>query len=206
MKDLLLKLRKTVWFIRSKFYKPSEIEKRIKEIMGDDFFSIEDSIKYLGAKPTLAELYLLREKELKKYSEEQLIECKGNCVLSTIFTISDMEIIERIDSKLFDEQRWYKNDGFARSRGIVCCKLLKKQVQVDSREQVQVGAREQASWNKSEKRLTAQQMIYVMIGYYLKTGKRLFENTYVATWDIDLETRRVLAGCFNSRFQISHGC
>ncbi len=176
--NLILKFRKTVWLIRSKFYKPSEIEKRIEEIMGDDFFSIKDNIKHFGIRPKEHELLWFRE-ELAKYSEKDLKKYKDTHILVTFFRISILEIRKRVDSKLFYKQDWYNNEDFAKEKGKVCWKLIRKTIVPNStnkswKEQMEL-------IGKDEEVPTAQQMTYCIIGHYLKTGERLFEKVYVRT-------------------------
>ncbi len=57
---------------------------------------------------------------------------------------------------------------------------------------------QQALLAKNEETPTAQVMTYTIIGHYLATGERLFENAYVRCSDMDSGGVRVSVGLFDS--------
>jgi len=170
-------------------------QKRAREIMGKNFFGIEEAIKYFGVNPSEEQLKTLSE---ISFSEDVLRELKDTHILVAVFPISILEIRERAERNLFysHENSWYNDQSFAREKGTISWELVKKTPVPNSTSK---------SWKEQQKLLqdneqvpSAQIMVYTIIGHYLATKERLFENIYVRTSSLDSGGHRVDVCNFDS--------
>jgi hypothetical protein len=178
-------------------YQPSESEVAARAIMGKNMFGIADAIKYYEVAPT--------EKELAKladipFSEATLRACANTHVLCADFGLSVMDVWEKHSQLFFSKSDpWYgKKDEakWARKRVKAQWRLLRKDVVPNS---FGKDFRNQESLlGKGEKVPAVREMVYMVIGYYLATGEKLFPNYYVRTKSLSGAGSRVNVGYFDS--------
>ncbi len=173
--------------------KSTTSQKRAREIMGKNFFGIEEAIQHFGVNPTRQQTLVLSE---IPFSEAVLQETKETYILVAIFPLSILEIHGKMDSKLFYDQSWYNKESFSKKHSEASWQLIRK-TPVDN----SFGKNweeQQALLGEDDKVPTAQAMIYTIIGYYLTTNERLFKNIYVRTSSVDSDSCRVVIGYFFS--------
>ncbi len=159
---------------------------KARNIMGENFFGVEDVIKHFGVNPTKQQLAVLAE---IPWSEEVLISCKDTHVLVAVFPLSILDIRgharKQSDQTIFYSQDWYNKQPFAKDKGEIGWQLVGK---------VPVAKSIRKTWNeqqallsKDEETPKAQVVVYTMVSHFLNTGERLFEKFYVRCADLDSE-------------------
>lgn len=154
-------------------------EKQAREIMGRNFFGVEEAVHCFGVKPSKRQLAALSE---IPFTEAELLEVKDTHILIAVFPLSLRYIRDEISydiQKLFacgSRDIKYNRQAFVNMRGEVGWYLVRKKSREGSA----------GSWDKliatlgeNEEVPTSQVMVYAIIGYYLITGERLFEHCYV---------------------------
>lgn len=187
--------RRLVRFWNSGGFEHTTSQKLVRKIMGKNFFGVEEAIQHLGAKPTKAQLSALAE---IPYIEAELREVKDTHVLVAVLPLSILDIRGKVERQLYysHEDAWYNNQAFAKDHGEVSWQLVRKAPVPDSTSKN--WAEQQALLAKNEETPKARVMIYAIIGHYLATGERLFENTYVRCSDVGSYGYRVYVGSFNA--------
>ena len=187
--------KRLVRFWLSGGYEPTTMQKLAREIMGKNYFGIEEGAQYFGVKPTRTQLSALTEVPL---TEAELRECKDTHVLVAVFPLSVLEIRGKVERSLFynREDAWYNKQAFAKDKGEAHWQLVRKTPVENSTNKTWQD--QQALLAKNEETPTAQVMTYTIIGHYLATGIRLFENVYVRCSDVDSGGSRVYVGFFGS--------
>jgi len=173
---------------------PTSNQKSAREIMGKNFFGVEEAIKYFGVNPSRRQLVLLSE---VPFSEAVLEECKETHVLVAVIPLSILEIREKVHGKeLFYDQDWYDDELFAKEKGEIGWQLTRK-TPIDN--SFSKNWKEQLTLITEDDEVpTAQVMVYTIIGHYLATGECLFKDVYVRTSSVDSDGRRVRVGYFYS--------
>jgi hypothetical protein len=184
---------KVIRLIENGGFEPSISQKRAREIMGRNYFGIEEAIKHFGVSPSRQQLYALADISL---TEAELEACKNTHVLVAVFPLSILEIRGKVTSKLFYDHSWYNKESFAKDRGDVSWQLVRKTPVENSTSKT--WPEQQALLAKNEEIPTARTMAYAIIGHYLATNERLLENIYVRCFDVDSEGDRVYVGDFAS--------
>ena len=184
---------KVVRLIQNGGFEPTTSQKRAREIMGRNFFGIEEVIKHFGVNPTRQQLAALSE---IPFSEPVLEQSKDTHVLVAVFPLSILEIRGKVDSKLFYDQSWYNKESFAKERGEVSWQLVRKTPVDDSTSKN--WQEQQALIAKDDEVPSARVMVYTIVGHYLATGERLFEHIYVRTSSVVSVGLRVCVGGFGS--------
>ena len=178
-------------------YEPSTSQKLAREIMGTNFFGIEEAIKHFGVNVTKQQLAALAE---VPFSEEVLKSCKDTHVLVALFPLSILDIRgiakKQSDRTLFYSQDWYDKQAFAKDKGEVGWQLVRKEPIANSTSKTWKD--QQALLSKDEETPTARIVVYTMIGHFLATGERLFEKIYVRCVDLASDGDRVYVGYFDS--------
>lgn len=185
---------KVVRLIENGGFEPTTSQKRAREIMGRNFFGIEEAIKHYGVNPNRQQLAALAE---IPFPENILEQSKDTHVLVAVFPLSVLEIRGKVETGLFYGQDWYNKQSFAKDRGEVDWQLVKK-TPVDN-SLSKNWQEQQALLGKNEEVPTAQVMVYTIIGHYLATGERLFERLYVRTSSVASGGRRVSVGRFDAK-------
>jgi hypothetical protein len=176
-------------------YEPSTSQKLAREIMGKNYFGIEEAIKHFGVNPTKQQLAYLAE---VPFSEETLVASKDTHVLVAAFPLSLLDvrgIAKKSTQTLFYNQDWYDKQAFAKDKGEVGWQLVRKTPIANSTSKT--WNEQQALLSKDEETPTARIVVYTMIGHFLATGERLFENIYVRCVDLDSGGRHVSVGHFD---------
>lgn len=185
---------KVVRLIKSEGFEPTKSHKRAREIMGRNFFGVEEAIKHFGVNPGQSQLAALAE---IPWNEEVLTACKDTHVLVAMLPLSILEIRGKVKDKgLFYSQDWYNEQAFASDRGEVCWQLVAKTPVADSTSKT--WDQQQALLAETDVTPCARVMVYTIIGHYLATGERLFEYVYVRCSNVDSHGYRVDVGDFGS--------
>lgn len=178
-------------------YESSTSQKLTREIMGKNFFGIEEAIKHFGVNATKQRLAYLAE---VPFSEEVLKSCKDTHVLVAVFPLSILDIRgiakKQSDRTLFYSQDWYDKQAFAKDKGEVGWQLVRKEPIANSTSKT--WSDQQALLSKDEETPTARIVVYTTVGHFLATGERLFEKIYVRCVDLDSDGRRVYVGYFDA--------
>ena len=173
-------LAKVVGLIQS--YRLTTSQKCAREIMGKNFFGIEEAIKHFGVNPTSQQLAALSE---IPFPETVLQQSKDSHILVAVFPLSILEIRAKVDRKLFynHETAWYNEQSFAKEHGEVNWQIVRKTpVDNSTSENWQ---EQQALFGKDDIVPTAQVLVYTIIGHLLATGERLVERKYARTSSVD---------------------
>ncbi len=186
---------KVVRLIQNGGFEATTSQKRAREIMGCNYFGVEEAIRHFGVNPSKQQLAALSE---VPFTEATLEECKNTHVLVAVFPLSILEIRGKVERKLFysHEDAWYNKQAFAKDNGEAAWHLVRKTPVPDSTSKI---------WNeqrvlltKNDETPTARVMIYTIIGHYLATGERLFEHIYIRCLDVGSLGYRVFVGGFGS--------
>jgi hypothetical protein len=161
---------------------PTTSQKHAREIMGKNFFGLEEAVKYFGVNPTPQQLIALSE---IPFSETVLKQSKGTHILVAVFPLSILEIRDKVERKLFynHEIAWYNDQPFAKEHGDVSWQLVRK-VPMDSLIPKDY-QEQQALFNKDDDAPTAQTMVYTIIGHFLAIGEWLIKQKYTHTSSAD---------------------
>lgn len=186
---------KVVRLIQSGGFEPSTSQKRAREIMGKNFFGIEEVIKHFRVNPSRQQTAALAE---VPFTEEVLEILKGTHILVAVFPMSILDVRGKVERKLFysHEDAWYNKEFFAKDRGEVGWHLVRKTPIEDSTSKT--WDKQQALLGKDDETPTARVMVYTIIGHYLGSDERLFENIYVRCSCVDSDGSRVRVGYFGS--------
>jgi len=185
---------KVVRLIQNGGFEPSTNQKRAREIMGDNMFGVEQAIAHFGINPSRQQIAALAE---IPFSEATLEACKKTHVLVAVFPLSILEIRSKVlDQRLFYKQDWYNKETFAKDRGDVKWALIRKTPVENSTSKD--WQEQQALLSDKDETPTARVMVYTIIGHFLATGERLFENVYVRCSDVDSDGYRVYVGVFDA--------
>ena len=182
---------KVVRLIRNGGFEPTTSQKRVREIMGRNFFGVEEAIRHFGVNPTRQQAVALSE---IPFSEATLEACKDTHILVAVFPLSILEI--RGKSTLFYNQDWYEKEPFARDRGDAEWRLIRKTPVENSTNKT--WQEQQTLLAENEETPTARLVIYTITGHFLATGERLFEKLYVRSSDVASGGDRVRVGRFDS--------
>ena len=178
-------------------YELSTSQKLAREIMGKNFFGIEEAIKHFGVNATKQQLAYLTE---VPFSEEVLKSCKDTHVLVAMFPLSILDIRgiakKQSDRTLFYSQDWYDKQAFAKDKGEVGWQLVRKEPIDNSTSKPWND--QQALLSKDEETPTVRIVVYTMVGHFLATAERLFEKIYVRCVDLCSDGDRVLVGLFDA--------
>ncbi len=171
---------------------------RAREIMGKNFFGIEEAMQHFGINPSHQQLLALSN---IPFSEAMLQTCKNTHVLMAVFPLSILEICNKVEQKLFyhHEGVWYNEESFAKKRSKANWQLVCKTSVPDSISKN--WQQQQALISKDNEVPTARVMFYTIIGHYLATSERLFEYIYVRTLSLTSKTSsggHVIVGDFDS--------
>lgn len=186
---------KVVRLITNGGFEPTTSQKRVREIMGNNFFGVEEAIKHFGVNPSRRQLAVLGE---VPFSDETLTACKDTHVLVAVFPLSILEICGKIPSgqRLFYNQDWYNKEFFAKNRGEAAWHLVRKTPVANSTGKM--WQEQQVLLSNKEETPVARVMVYTTVGHFLATGERLFEKIYVRTSSGGSDGCYVRVGHFDS--------
>ena len=174
-------------------YQSTTSQKLVRQIMGKNFFGVEEAVKHFGVKPTETQLQVLAE---VPFTKEDLQQTKDTHILVAVFPLSIPDIRKRVERSLFygHEDAWYNNEQFAKDKGKAGWYLIRKDIVPNSFSET--WQEQQALLAKNEEVPTARVMVYTIIGHYLAKGERLFKDVYVRCSDISSGGHRVDVGYF----------
>lgn len=179
-------------FIVSSACEPLTSQKDAREIMGKNFFGIEEAIKHFRINPAKQDLAALTE---VPFSEEVLKSCKDTHILVAVFPLSILDIRDRFGKTLFFPQGWYCKQVFAKHKGGVSWQLVRKEPIPYSAKKT--WEEQRALLPKDEVIPTTRIMVYAIIGHFLATGERLFDKIFVRCVDLVSDKYRVFVGYFD---------
>ena len=182
-------------FARNGGFQSSTSQKCARDIMGRNFFGIEEAIRYFGVNPKKTELATLSE---VPFTEEVLESVKDTHVLVVVFPMSILGVRVKVkdeSGRLFYDQSWYNKESFAKDKGEVGWQLVRKVPIADSTNKT--WNEQQALLGNIEETPKAQVVVYTIIGHFLATGERLFGNGYVRTSSVALDGMHVYVGYFD---------
>lgn len=164
-----------------------------REIMRRNMFGIEEAIQHIGVNPSRQQVAALSK--IRWFSEATLEACRESHVLVTVFPISIIEISQKVGGSLIcghaDLQK-----AFLWNRGNTNWQLIRKTPVEGSISEMWHD--QQALLMENEETPTARIMTYMIIGHYLATGERLFENMLVRCSDMGSNGyHRVTVGNFS---------
>lgn len=180
-----------VKFIKNGGFRDTTNPERAREIMGKNFFGIEEAIKYYKINPTHQQLATLSD---VPFSTRVLKRSYSTHVLVAVFPLSILDIRDKVKRSLFysHDNAWYNNQTFAKEKGEVAWQLVRK-IPVD--DSTSKNWPEQLS--KDDGIPSAQVMVYTIIGHYMATGERLFKHTYIQTLSVNSDGNCICVGDFN---------
>lgn len=167
-----------------------------RSIMGSNFFGVEEAIRHFGVNPSRQQFSALAE---VPFTEAVLNEHKNTHILVAVFPMSILDIRGKVAHNaqtLFYSQDWYDNERFAKEKGQVGWELVRKTPVPGSTSKT--WDEQRALLVKDEAIPTAQVMVYTIIGYFLVTGERLFDNVYVRCSNLDSDGNRLDVGNFDA--------
>ncbi len=186
-------MQRPVCFWNSGGLEPTTSQKRAREIMGTNFFGVEEAIQHFGINPSKAQTNTLAE---VPFSEAVLATHKDTHILVAVFPMSILDIRGKVEHQLFHshENAWYNKEKFAKGKGEVGWHLVRKTPVPDSINKT--WSEQQALLTETEETPTTQVMVYTITGHFLATGERLFKDVYVRCSDLGSFGLRVNAGFF----------
>jgi len=160
---------------------------RCREIMGRNFFGVEEAITHFEVSFSKHEGALLAD---VPFTEETVTTCKYTHVLVAVFPLSILDIRRRVDRNLFScrclgrnhqdsihEDSWYNQQAFAKDCGKIGWHLVRKTYVPDSIKKT--WDKQQELLGQDEETPSARVLIYTIIGHFLSSGEnreRLFED------------------------------
>lgn len=189
-------------FLRGGGFQPTLSQKRARARMEGNFFGVEEAIKYFGVEPTekqLAALANIPWQHLSNFNE----------LLIAIFPLSIADLLDKTELLLIHEasDRHY-GELFAQDRGEVgwhriCKNLVDNSTARSLREQLAVCPKAFADLDYKRAVPSARVVVYAMLGHFLATGKRLFENVDVRCSDITGDGQHAVVGFSKDSIYIS---
>lgn len=168
-----------------------------REIMGKNFFGIPEAMKHFGVNPTRRQLAILSE---IPFTPEELMMRKDTHILVAVFPLSICNLRSKVANNtktLFYKEDWYDSQAFASDKGETSWCLILKTPVVNSTNK---NWEEQQTLIASDEEVpTAQMMIYTIIGHYLNTGERLFENVLARTSSRGGDGDHIYVGLFGDK-------
>jgi hypothetical protein len=166
--------------------------------MGKNFFGFDEAIKHFYLRDYVTNEQLLYLEEVP-FTEEVLRASKDTHILVAVFPMSILDIRGSVEPNLFfsHNDAWYNKQAFAKDKGEVGWQLVRKESVADSTNKT--WNEQQALLSEDEETPSAQVMVYTIIGHFLSTGERLFENIYVRCSDFEWGNVCVSVGYFDAR-------
>jgi hypothetical protein len=186
--------KKVVRLIANGSFGPSASQERAREIMGRNFFGVEEAILHFGVNPSEESLAYFSHKV--PWSEEVLTKCKDTHILIAVFPMSILDIRGKATDKFYT-QDWYNKQTFAKNKGEVSWQLVRKTPVENSTDKT--WDEQQTLLLQDEVTPSAQVMVYTIIGHFLATGERLFEKIWARCSDLDSDGDHVDVGLFVAR-------
>lgn len=182
-------------------FEPTASQARAREIMGKNYFGIEEAQKHFGVTFSKRQLAYLAE---IPFTEKTLRECKDTHILvayapTPIVAVRAKTAGVKLPPKrrMFYPQDWYDNNAVGNDAGAVEWHLVRKTSVSDSTSKTWQQQQELLD-HKIDETPEANVVVYTIIGHFLATGERLFEKVYVRTRTLDSDGDRVYVGRFHA--------
>lgn len=176
---------------------------KAREIMGKNFFGIEEAQKHFGL--TLSKRQIAYMAEVP-FSEETLQRDKDTHILVAYPRYSIVSVRAKTagiklpeNHRMFYDQSWYDKNEVGNGVSALEWHLVLKTSVPDSKSKTWKEQKEMVDATKIDRVPEADVMVYTIIGYFLETGIRLFEKEYVRTSTLHSDGDRVSVGFFDSR-------
>ena len=172
---------------------PSASQKTAREIMGKNYFGVEEAKIYFGVNPSQQQLAAL---SVVPFSEAVLKECKHTHILVAVFTLSMKDVKGKVAHGM--GEMWYKwnnDEKFVDDCGVnVAWHLVRKNEVQNST--FKTWSEQKEMLRKNEGVPTARVITYAIVGYYLATKEKLFEGIYVFCSDVTPDGSHIGIGYF----------
>jgi hypothetical protein len=171
--------------LMNKGYEPTASHTKAREIMGTNFFGIEEAQKHFGL--TLSKRQIAYMAEVP-FSEGTLKRDKDTHILVAYPRYSIVSVrTKTVDIKLpknhrlFYEQDWYVEDEVGSGMSALEWYLVRKTSVPDSKSKTWHEQKRLVDSTKLDEVPKADLMVYTIIGHFLETGERLFKEEGVRT-------------------------
>jgi len=192
---------KVVRFWKFGGIEPVTTQSIAREIMGENYFGIEEAIKHYQITPSADQLERLRE---VPFTAEQLRKRNNTHILIAVFPNDPISVIRDDFPELFNpacdasfsaplssSNRFLVNYGDLGWHLISRCSMLNSQSPIYE---------DQLKMPREKERLpSARTLVYMLVGYFLSTHKRLFESVLLSTSDWSGQHDQVMVGNFNQQ-------
>jgi len=175
-------------------------QSKAREIMGKDFFGIEESIRYLHVKPTKNQILYLSD---VPFSEQQLREGMGKYRLIAVFPLSFPEIFQLPGTRIIANNSEVERDWLNRffSKPVLGWYLIRIEG---------IEGSESKDWGQQLELLEEGEsvpgiwlMFYAVLTYHLATGEKPLRNIRLRCKE-DLYGAHAFIGLFWEGIKISH--
>lgn len=182
-------------------YEASVSQVKAREIMGKNFFGIEEAQKHFGAILSKRQLAYMAE---IPFSEATLQAHKDSHILVAVVPVSIVAIRTatakvKLPPKhcMFYQQDWYDKNTVGNDVAVLEWRLVRKTPVPDSTSKTWPEQQELLD-PKFDETPEANVMVYTIIGHFLSTGERLFEKVWVRTRTLAPDGFRVFVGRFDA--------
>ncbi len=186
-----------LYVLRNGVYHPTKSQKAAKEIMGNNFFGIEDAIEHFDLRPDKDQIAELDD---VPFSEVTLQMCKNTHILVAVFPMSILQMFENkklrhllcLDNPGKDP--WFKRERFAWNEGGVGWYLISKQSLENSLNKEWV--EQLHMFGRENEPASVRVVTYAALGHFLKTGETMFAENMDRCAELDGSGRRITVGPF----------
>lgn len=189
-----LELEKIIGHFANGMSLPSTSPEFAEEIMDRNYLGPDDARTFFGVSPTFRKSATLLE---VPWDEETLITFSHSHILVAMPPLSILDMRTIVTKRYRKERLFYPQDdydhmAFAMDEGEVNWQLVRKEPVEKS--MCKLWSHQEWLLSPNETVPSTQEIAYIMLGHYLKTGKRLFEKTTVRTDDVCPNKYRVHIG------------
>ncbi|MDD4477214.1 MAG: hypothetical protein WC461_03420 [Candidatus Paceibacterota bacterium] len=174
-------------------FEPSSSQKQARKVMKNNFFGIEEAIKYFHVDPTDQQIASLAE---LPFSVKKLEKVKNKCILLAVFPLSVAEIYDKVGEKYFYNHHFTftkKSVEQGKAEWVLLRKTpLKNSIGKKFKEQRALILTKEGMAIPS-----LREMVYAILGHHLATDERIFENVGVRTSDIDENGNHIFVGIYD---------
>lgn len=184
-------------------YELSSSQAKAREIMGKNFFGIEEAQKHFSLILSKRQIAYMAEVPL---SEETLQRDKDTHILVAYPRYSIVSVRAKTagvklpeNHRMFYGQDWYDKNEVGNGVSALEWHLVRKTSVPDSKSKTWTQQKEMVDATNIDHVPEADVMVYSIIGHFLNTGERLFEKEYVRASTLDSDGHRVYVGYFDSK-------
>jgi hypothetical protein len=155
-------------------FEPTSSQKNAREIMGKNFFGIEEAIKHFRVNPSRLQLAALSD---IPFSETVLEELKNTHILVAVFPLAIWEIRNKVERKIFSFLYDGENEMWCQECTHLDWQLIRKTPVPDSTSKN--WPQQKMLLGENDEVPRAPVMVYTIIGHYLSTGRPLESNEFL---------------------------